>query len=259
VTAAQTSGRRAWLFDLCVTLIERQWRIRAKRSYLGIVWPVLSPVGLALLYVLVFKRVFAVPIERYPQFLVCGLLPWTFLTIAVTRSVSSVTGDADVVRKARFPYELLPLTTVANQAFILLVNMLGFVAYLAVTGELRWATLPLAAFPVATIVLLAGAISLLVSLIDVYTRDLRFVVGNVLSVWFFLIPIVYRPRMAPSYLRWFQRIDPVASVVAQLRAVLYAGSPSIVAMVLSLAGSAAVFALALAFFRRRSRLFGALL
>jgi len=241
-------------------LIERQWRIRAKRSYIGFVWPILAPVGLTLLYVLVFKRVFLIPIENYPQYLVCGLLPWSFLSISVVRSVSSVSGDADMVRKARFPYELLPLTIVANQALILFVNLGAFVTFLAVRGELKWHLLPLTAVPIASVILLAGAASLAVSVIDVYTRDLRFVIGNLFGVWFFLVPIIYRPRMAPGYLRWFQSVDPAASIVAQVRAVLYAGrAPVPHTALLTFLGCAGLFAVSLLVFRRRSRDFGALL
>jgi ABC-type polysaccharide/polyol phosphate export permease len=260
IDGGRQAARPGWLLDLWWTLMERQWRIRAKRSYVGIVWPVISPVGLALLYVLIFKRVFAVPIERYPQYLVCGLLPWTFLSISISRSVSSVSGDADVVRKARFPYELLPLTTVVNQALVLLFNFACFAVFLAITGDLRWTLLPLAVGPLVSVVLFTCAIAMVVSVVDVYTRDLRFIVGNLISVWFFLVPIIYRPRMAPSYLRWYQRFDPVSSIVGQLRSVLYVGqAPAFHSMALTLIGSTGLFVFSLLFFRRRSRDFGALL
>lgn len=251
---------RRWWRSLFVTLVERQWRIRAKRSLIGFIWPVVAPIGLALLYVVVFKRVFAVPIDRYPIYLVCGLLPWVFFTTSLTRSVTSVAGDSDVVRKARFPYELLPLSVVAGQAVILTLNVVAFVVFLAVRGELRLAPLPSLAIPALTLLAVTSALALLASIVDVYTRDLRFVLGNALSVWFFLVPIVYRRRMAPGYLRSFQAVDPMAAVVEGFRSVLYDGRAADDARsVLTLAASVAVLAGALAIFRRRSRQFGSLL
>ena len=65
--------------DLFITLVERQLRLRAKRAWFGVLWPVVAPVFLLVLYVFVFRSVFDVEIKRYPEFLFSGLLPWTFL------------------------------------------------------------------------------------------------------------------------------------------------------------------------------------
>lgn len=260
VAAPVSARNRRWVVDVFTTLIVRQWKIRAKRSLVGFVWPIIAPVGLALLYVMVFKRVFTVPVARYPVYLVCGLLPWLFVSTAVSRSVSSVSAEGDVVRKSRFPYELLPLSTVAGQGIILAVNLVGFLVYVAVFADLRWTILPLLVVPIASAAFLASALSLLVSVYDIYSRDLRFVLGNILSVWFFLIPIVYRPRMAPSYLQWLQRFDPMAAVVSQLRSIVYAGDvPSLPGMWITFVGTGLLFVGALVVFRRRAPSFGALL
>ena len=167
-----------------------------------------------------------------------------------------LSGDADVLRKGNFPRELLPLTSVASQLVVLVVNGIGFVIYLAVRGELAYSALPTLVIPVATLLLLTCALSIAVSLFDVYTRDLRFLLGNILSVWFFLVPIVYRPRMAPKYLRWFQQIDPLATIVDEFRAVLYSGRvPPVRPMVITLLAVAALFSVVLTVFRRSSRSF----
>src|SRR4051794_5550395 len=101
MTAAATSpaplDRRRWLRDLAYTLVERQWRLRTKRSWVGLIWPVFAPLGLTLLYVLVFKRVFTVPVKRYPNYLIAGMLPWTFMSSAVGRAVTSVATEGDVL------------------------------------------------------------------------------------------------------------------------------------------------------------------
>ena len=90
-----------------------------------------------------------------------------------------------------------------------------------------------------------------VSLIDVYTHDLRHILGNLLTVWFFLIPIVYRPNMAPAWVRYVRAVDPMQRVVAQVRVTLHQGrwgDPFDVAVMLAFC--LALFAGALLLFRR---------
>jgi ABC-type polysaccharide/polyol phosphate export permease len=206
-----------------------------------------------LLYVFVFRRVFDVPIQRYHDYLLCGLLPWSFLTVALSRSTASVSGEGDLLRKAPFPAELLPLSGVAAHAIDLVCTIGLFVAWLTVTGEMHWTTLPLVIFPTAAVVLLVMALAMLLALIDVHTHDLRYLLGNLLTVWFFLIPIVYRPNMAPRSVHFLRTIDPMNLIVGQMRAILFTGRIERPAqLVLMLAACLALFGVSLAFFRTRA-------
>jgi lipopolysaccharide transport system permease protein len=239
--------------DLFVMLVRRQFWLRRKRSLLAQVWPVLAPFLQMLLYVFVFKRVFRVPIERYPEFLLAGLLPWTFLTVALARSTNSVSSGSSILRKAPMPAELLPLSSVATFALDFLATLGIFVAYLALAGDLRWVTLPGIVFPLVAVVALVMALALLVSLVDVYTHDLRPILGSVLTVWFFLIPIVYRPNMAPPSIEFLRAVDPMHRVVLQMRQTLYFGQwGDPLAIGLMLATSMGALAVALVVFRRHA-------
>jgi lipopolysaccharide transport system permease protein len=249
-----TAGRSALQRrDLFTVLVRRQFWLRRKRSWLGQVWPVLSPFLLMALYIFVFKRVFRVPVERYPDYLLCGLLPWAFLTTTVTRSASSISTEVDMLRKAPFPPELLPLSNVVASLIDFGLTLAIFVVALGVRGELPFATLPVLVVPLVAVSLLAMALSMLVALVDVYSHDLRRVLGNALTVWFFLVPIVYRPHMAPSSISFLRSIDPMNLVVTQMRDVLYRGRLlHMVELGLMVALSAALFAGSLVVFRRLS-------
>src|SRR3712207_2750958 len=87
--------------ELFTALVQRNLRLRAKRSLMGVAWPIVAPLFLLALYAYVFNRVFTVPIDHYPEYLFAGLLPWTFL--AQTRGVvtGSLTAEADLIRRAR--------------------------------------------------------------------------------------------------------------------------------------------------------------
>jgi ABC-type polysaccharide/polyol phosphate export permease len=214
---------RANHWDLLRTLVVRNLWIRSKRSMLGMAWPALSPLVMLALYSYVFRRVFDVPIERYPEFLFAGLLPWAFLSQSIGAALASLSAEAMLIRRAKFPFEYVPLAMVLSQAIYLVAGVLGFAAYLAWHGRLDWALAPLLLVPTLAVVLFTSGLGQLLALFDVYNRDLRWVVGNVLTIWFFLVPIVYRQQMAPDGMLFLRSVDPMNMIIGQYRDILYYG------------------------------------
>jgi ABC-type polysaccharide/polyol phosphate export permease/GT2 family glycosyltransferase len=205
------------------TLIVRQLRLRSKRTLIGIVWPLSAPVFLFGLYLFVFQGIFDSPIENYPVYLFAGLLPWTFLTQTLGSAVVSLSNEPELIRRSRFPYELIPVATVSAMSLYFLVALFGFVIYLAISGQLSFTLLPLLIVPVASLYLFVGALGVLLSLIDVYNRDLRHVLANLLTIWFFLVPIVYTQQDLGGGLQFLDSVDPANLIVGQFRGVLYFG------------------------------------
>lgn len=239
--------------ELFLTLVERQLRLRAKRTVFGVVWPFLAPLFLFALYRYVFGSVFEVRLEHYGIYLFCGLLPWTFLVQAVHDSLQSISLEPDLVRRAPMPYQLLPLARVVSMAIPFLGLLGAFVGVVAVVGDtFEPGLLPVLVLPVAATLLLVAGLSLLLALVDVFNRDLRYVLHNLLTVWFFLVPIVYHPRMTSDVVRTASLVDPMRHVVAGYRDVLYEGSVDPLAQVLTVLGCAAFALVALAVFRRSS-------
>ncbi|MDP8975942.1 MAG: ABC transporter permease [Actinomycetota bacterium] len=212
--------------QLLAALVERDVRIRRKRSWFGVVWPALAPLFLMVLYVFVFRSVFRVPIPRYSEFLFAGLLPWTFLAQALGQSVTTISSEGDLVRRTPFHYELLPVATVVVMGLYFLITLFGFVVFLGVRGHLDVVVLPVVALPIVALFLLVSSIAMILSLIDVYNRDLRQLLGNLLTIWFFLVPVVYRAEMAPSAVRFLRSLDPMNMIVGQFRDILHYGQVS---------------------------------
>lgn len=253
VTGSDVHLQRSWRRrrDLYLTLLERQYRLRRQRSLLGFVWPLVAPLVLLGLYTFVFTSVFEVPVRDYPQYLFLGLIPWAFLTTSLNSALQSISVEAELLRRAKFPIELLPLTVVTVNFASLALLIAGFVAWKAVTGGLQVVLLPLLALPLLSLVLLVSSGALLVSLIDVYNRDLRLVLNNILTVWFFLIPIVYRPSMVGPTLRSLRSIDPMNMIVGQMRDLLYHDHFSRpLNSALMVGACVAIFAVCLGVFRR---------
>lgn len=231
------------VFRLLWVLVVRQLRLRSKRAFIGIVWPVLAPLVLLALYVFVFRTVFHIPIRNYPVFLFAGLLPWTFLAQSLGAAVISLSTEPELIRRARFPYVLLPMASVTATFMYFVATVTGFVVYLAARGELVWSVLPGLLLPLTALYVFVGALSTALGLIDVYNRDLRQVLGNLLTIWFFLVPIVYTQRALTSRLLVFRSVDPVNLIVGEFRDVLYYGQLSRPAHDIELIGICFGFAL----------------
>lgn len=213
--------RRASSRELLFTLIERQLRMRAKRAGYGILWPVIAPLFLLGLYAFVFQSVFKVPLRHYPVFLFSGLLPWSFLAQTLPPASGSLGQDAELIRRTPFRHELLPISVVGVMTIPFSISLAGFVVYLALRGVLSYRLLPALMLPVASLVLFVSGLAMLLATIDVHNRVVRNLLGNFLTVWFFLVPIVYRPEMARGRLKMLRSLDPMNMIVGEFRDVLF--------------------------------------
>ena len=228
-------------------------RLRSKRTVMGVIWPFCAPLFLFGLYRYVFGSVFRVPVEHYGVYLFCGLLPWTFLVQAVHDSLQSISFEPDLVRRAPFPHHFLPLSRVVVMSvpFVSLLVLFAGVVSFAGGSDVDPLLLPVLVVPVVSMVALVAGLSLLLSLVDVFNRDLRYVLHNLLTVWFFLVPIVYHPRMAGGRIQTILEVDPMRHVVGQFRDVLYDGAiDDPLGHALTFVACRAFFAVALAVFRR---------
>ena len=223
--ALEVAGPSTW--DQLTVLIGRQYRLRSKRAVLGVVWPIIAPLFLLALYTQVFQPVFKVPIKDYSVYVTSGLLPWSFLAQTLGQSVTCLTNDADLIRRTRFRAELLPISVTIVMASYFVVTLAGFVAWLAVFGDVNMTLLPVVVFPFVSLVLFVTGLSILLSLLDVYNRDIRQVLGNLLTVWFFLVPVLYRPGMTHGWLFSLRSVDPMNMVVGEFHDVLYRGAISV--------------------------------
>ena len=118
-TAARHSSllqrlRELWHYrELIRNLVVSDLKTRYKNSVLGFFWSLLNPLGMMLVFTVVFAVLMPnVKIEKYPLFLLCGLLPWNYFSTSVTGSLYSVVGNSNLVKKVYFPRDVLPIATV---------------------------------------------------------------------------------------------------------------------------------------------------
>lgn len=217
--------------DLFANLFRRDLHAKYRGSALGVLWTVANPVMLMGVYLLVFGVVWKTPFSsggHYPLFLLSGLAVWTFFTAALLSSTRSMLDNANLIRKTRFPRQLVPLSVVA-------AHLVSFVAMLVLLLVVNFAALPrvrsteLLAVPLAALfVALVGGLALAVASLNVLFRDVEFIVAALLVPWFFLTPILYpldgaqiaKHHAARWIIHW---VNPLSPGIEAIRAPLFLG------------------------------------
>jgi lipopolysaccharide transport system permease protein len=178
------------------SLVARELKARYRGSVLGFFWSFVNPLLLLLVYSFVFSYVMVGAhdprIEPYALFMFCGILPWTWFSTSLSESAGVLISGGNLIKKVLFPAEILPIVTV-------LANMVHFFLGLPIlAGFLVWYHRPLQAgelalFPVVVLVqlILTAALALLLSALTVHFRDIRDILANLLTFWFFATPIIY--------------------------------------------------------------------
>ncbi len=244
--------------ELYTSLVRRDLRAKYKGSVLGLAWSLALPAALMLVYLMVFSvmwRASPATGEDYWLFLLCGLPPWSFLAASLQHSARSLLDNAGLIRKVRFPRQLVPCAAVATQV-VSLAAMTTVVIVLALVFRAASRATVVLAIPVAVlIVLFVAGLALTVASLNAIFRDVEFLVTAALLPWFFLTPILYRLEDAPGAAErpWLEALlhwaNPMTPAIEAFRAPLFAGEPPpaadlgylVVATVVALALGATVF------------------
>jgi ABC-type polysaccharide/polyol phosphate export permease len=235
VTLGGTSWAELWdRRELLASLTRRELRGKYKRSLLGWAWSMLNPLSSLIIFTIVFSLIFTgakvegTPsgLENYTIYLACGLLPWNFLAGAVGSSTGSLLAQSGLLKKVFFPREYVVGSSVLSWLTSFAIELSVLVVAVALTGKLHWQSLLLLPVVMALQTLLILGISLGLSALNVYFRDVQHLLGIFLQVWFYLTPIVYPLSLieekSPSSAAWYA-INPMSHAVNAYRDLLYHG------------------------------------
>jgi ABC-2 type transport system permease protein len=224
--AAQSRVR----LELLTELVRKDLKVKYKNSALGFIWSLANP----LLYLAVFTLVFTFFLKNnVPWFAVLfmsGFLIWSFFNSATLDATGAVVGNANLVRKVRFPRVVLPLASVGFAGVHLVLQLLVFFLFLVALyrdafGPQLWLLVP----ALAVVVVFTVAMALLASSLNVRYRDVQHLLEIALLAWFWLTPIVYpvtvvRNELARAGLLWmfkFYMANPMTAVVVAAQRAIY--------------------------------------
>jgi lipopolysaccharide transport system permease protein len=205
--------------DLLATLSRHRINVRYKQSILGGLWAILQPVAMMVVYTAVFSRLVRVPSDGVPYsvFAYAGLLPWTFVSAAVSNGTTSLVSHAQLVTRVYFPREILPVSYVIAAAVDLLIGST------ALAGLLMYFRIPLTAavvLIVPIVVVMAAfalACALLLSTIHVHVRDIGVALPVMLQLWLFASPVLYPLQIVPAGWRAWYMLNPMAGLIDGFR------------------------------------------
>jgi lipopolysaccharide transport system permease protein len=237
--------------ELFASLFRRDLQARYKGSLFGLAWSLANPVVQMGVYALVFSVLWQVTddsISPYPLFLLSGLAVWVFFAGALQSASRSMVDNANLIRKTRFPRQLLPFSSLGTQLVAFAVMLVALVplefALRPETRDTVWLAIPLSVLVVA----LVGGLCLVVASLNAIYRDVEHLVAAMLLPWFFLTPVLYTSESLPAK-GWERLVDVIhwvnfaAPAVTAVRDPLFFGRLPTALDVIYLAGSA-VLALA---------------
>jgi ABC-type polysaccharide/polyol phosphate export permease len=204
-------------------LIGKDFKIRYRNMSLGIFWSLMNPLIMMSVLTYVFTKVFAQNIPTFPLFLLIGLVPFNFFTLAWSTGTNSIVDNGALVKKVRFHREMITISVVlANVVhFLIQLGLLALAVLVFGHGLNRqWAWLPVV---LGLEIIFVCGLALASSALDVYYRDTRYVVDSANLVLFWLVPIFYPMDKVPKNLIHLVDLNPVAAVIHACRLILLEG------------------------------------
>jgi ABC-2 type transport system permease protein len=216
-------------------LISSDIKIKYKNSALGMVWSMIAPAMQIGIYFLVFQIILKNGVPDYVIMLWSGMLVWHFFTNVVSNATSVVVQRAGIVKKVAFPREILALTVVGTSMVYFSIQFGVLAVLMLLMGHApAWHLLWLLPMAFLGVVLIASALGIFFSAINVYFRDTSHMVDVGINLWFWLTPIVYSyertvsPMLHSHGLAWLYLLNPVTPVVLTFQRVLY-GETTVIA------------------------------
>ena len=211
--------------ELLRNLVRKEIKIKYKNSFLGVVWTLLNPTLYLVVFTIVFEKLLDSQVPYFAIFFLSGLLAWNLFSTALAGATGSIVGNSALVSKVWFPREILPLASIGAalvhfcfQATVLLLALVGF-------GRAPdWELLPLIPVAIVVLLLVASALGVLLSALNVYLRDVQHLLELALTAWFWMSAIVYPFRLIDDKLgdnSTFAFINPVIPVVITFQKAIY--------------------------------------
>jgi ABC-2 type transport system permease protein len=257
--------------DLTVNLTLRELRSRYKRSFLGWTWSLLNPLATVVVYSIVFAFFLRIEpptghpsgLHNFAVWLLCGLLPWSYLSNGMNGSMGALLGNANLIKKVYFPREVFVVSTIASLLITFLIELGVLAVILLIMGNMVLPWIPVVLVIVVIQSFFVLGIGLMLSVLNVYFRDVQHLISILLMALFYAAPIVYPIRFVPKEadflgmeipLRTLYELNPIVQFLECYRDALYdLRFPPILSMLYLVGWAVVMMGIGLAVFQRLDR------
>ena len=208
--------------ELLKTSVKKEIRGKYKGSFLGVLWSFVNPLLMTLVYAIVFPFLLKSTEPHYVTFIIIGILPWTWFTNTIALGTTSILGNAGIIKKVYFPREILPISVVTSGMINFLISCLIILIFLFCSGI---GVSPYILFlPIIVLAqyLFSLGIVFITSAIDIYVRDLEYIVNFFVTMLFYATPILYSPTMfAGTKIAKLFNLNPLGLIINSYRDIFF--------------------------------------
>jgi ABC-type polysaccharide/polyol phosphate export permease len=213
--------------ELIGMLTRKELTVRYQHSVLGFTWSMIQPLFLLVVYTVVFA-ILGAGFARFAIWVLCGLLVWTLFSTSLLTATQSITSNASLVGKVKFPRAVLPLSSVGAALVHFCLQSIAFAVVLVVTRHpVDWAYVWLIPIAVATCLVVCAALALLLAPLNVYARDTVHLLELLVLGWFWVTPILYQYERAVDWFsrhglgEWILLVNPATPIVITVQRAIY--------------------------------------
>jgi len=194
---------------------------RYRKTIAGFFWVIANPILMFFVQSTVFKKILNIQITGYSVFLLGGLLPWIFIVSTLDMCATILLNNGEVLRS----YNINPTVIVLSQVLDNLINFLAaffiLLIVFALLGNIRFAPLLLFPLSLSVLAIFVFSISWIVSILQVFYRDIKFIIQFGTSILYFLTPIFYPQEMVPQNLQYIIELNPLYILISPIRSNVY--------------------------------------
>lgn len=208
------------IIELTFSLTQKEIKSRYKNAFLGFLWIIINPLIQMLVIGFVFSHITHFNINNYHLFLFAGLLPWNFFSQAWDKATQRIVWDRNLILKAKFPRSVIPLSMVFSHFFYFFLSWGVLIIFCLVSGQFQ-IIFPLnflrQVLGIVFLVILVSGISLITSCLNVFFRDIAFMVQAFILIWFYATPIIYPLSAIPEKIRIIFYLNPLSGIFTLFR------------------------------------------
>lgn len=238
--------------DLLILLVEKNIKLKYRRSWLGYVWSILNPLLIMVVMTVVFSTMFKRSIDNFPVYLFCGQLLFNYMNSSTSQAIFSITGNASLLKKTYVPKYLFTLARITSGLVDLLFSLGALLIVIVVTrAQITWHVL-LFPFVLVQLYVFCVGLGLFLAQASVFFKDTQFIYNAVTTAWMYLSAIFYPLDSLNETLAWnIQHFNPMYFYIGQFRALIYSGTmPETYLIVSGIVAAAAMLALGMWSFLR---------